>query len=84
MGSRTQVGYAKTSHGFNLTLLMTTNEPLPWPGPQFTHLAQQEMVAHPGAKHTDDLDSYLMTDERRGAMLGTGPQTHTREGGMER
>lgn len=79
-----QVGYAKASHGFNLTLLMTTSESLPWPGPQFTRLAQQEMVAHPGAKHTNDLDSYLMTEERSGAMLGTGPQTNTGKGGMER
>lgn len=76
--------YAKASHGFNLTLLMTTGESPHWPGPQFTHLAEQEMVAHLGAKHTDDLDSYWMTEERRGAMPGTGPQIHTGEGGMER
>ena len=79
-----QADYVKALHGFNPTLLVTTSESLHWPGPQFTHLAQQEMVAHPGAKHTDDLDSYLLTEERRGAMPGTGPQIHTGEGGMER
>lgn len=62
-------------------LLMTMSEPLPLAWASVYPPGTAGDVRPPRAKLTDW--PYLMIEERRGAMLATGPQTHTGEGGME-